>query len=241
MVKNNEKTIQESIKSVLSQNYTELEYLVIDGQSTDATFDKINKFRNKIQYAISEPDQGIYHALNKGIKQASGEIIGILNSDDIYTDPYVLAEVASQFSKDPELDILYADLVYVANNDTSRIIRKWKSKAYYPNFFEHGNVPAHPTLFLRRKVYELAGLFETKYTLAADYEFMLRIFKKFNFKSKYLSRLMVKMRLGGVTNASFKNVYRGNLEIIDAWRTNEFSMPTLLMPKRFFRRLAQYI
>ena len=179
--------------------------------------------------------------MNKGLKLATGDVIGILNSDDLYADNNVLSEVMTHFSKDPNLDILYGDLVYVKHDNIKKIIRIWKSKSYYPKFFENGDVPAHPSLFLSARVYQDAGYFNLKYRLAADYEFMLRIFKIFSFKIKYLPLVIVHMRLGGATNNSLKNIYRGNIEILKSWKENGFKIPFFLIPKRIFKRLIQFI
>jgi glycosyltransferase len=146
-----------------------------------------------------------------------------------------------QFKNDQELDILYGDLVYVKSDDTNKIVRNWKSKSYYNNFFENANVPPHPSLFVRTKVYKEACLFNLDYKLAADYEFMLRVFKKHHFKSKYINRLIIKMRLGGATNQSLSNIVNQNKEILKAWKNNGLKAPFYLMPLRIFKRLAQFI
>jgi hypothetical protein len=168
-------------------------------------------------------------------------VIGILNSDDLYQDSHVIARVMEEFKTDSELDILYGNLVYVKSNDTKKVVRNWKSKHYYNLFFEHGNVPPHPTLFVRRNVYQETGLFDLRYQLAADYELMLRMFKKHNFKSKYINTLIIKMRLGGATNQSLSNVVAQNKEILQSWENNGFNAPFYLMPLRIFKRLTQFI
>jgi glycosyltransferase len=178
--------------------------------------------------------------MNKGISLATGDIIGILNSDDIYNSLETLQNVMNSFISDNDLDILYGDLVYVKTNDTETIIRNWRGNEYHNKYFEHGNVPPHPSLFVRARVYNQAGLFNLKYRLASDYEFMLRIFKKFDFKIKYLPILIVKMRLGGATNNSIFNIIKGNAEILDAWRENGLSVPFLLMPMRLIKRVIQF-
>ncbi|MDO3642468.1 glycosyltransferase family 2 protein [Mucilaginibacter sp. L3T2-6] len=241
VVYNNEKTIEDAISSVLSQNYKNIEYIIIDGNSTDNTPNIISKHLSNINNYISEADKGIYDAMNKGIMQATGEVIGILNSDDLYHDENVISDVMIHFNNDPDLDILYGDLVYVGNEDPEKIVRRWDSVRYHRHFFELGHVPPHPSLFVKSRIYKEAGLFNTKYALAADYEFMLRIFKKFNFKSLYIQRLIVKMRLGGATNKHLKNVIKGNQEILRAWKDNGFKAPFFLMPVRIIRRLMQFI
>lgn len=241
VVYNNNETIAEAIGSVLGQTCKDIEYIIIDGGSTDGTVETINQYKGSIDKFISEPDKGIYDAMNKGLQMASGDIIGILNSDDLYADADVLKDVWQSFADNPETDILYGDLVYVKRNDVNKTVRKWQSKPYFKNFFEWGNVPPHPALFVRAGVYKQAGLFNLQYKLAADYEFMLRIFKKYNFKSEYMNRLMVKMRLGGATNKSFANIWKGNKEIWASWKNNGLTAPPQLMPSRIIKRLSQFL
>lgn len=241
VVYNNEKTIESAINSVLSQSYPDIEYIIIDGNSSDNTKSIIQNYISKINIYISEPDLGIYDAMNKGIKHATGDVIGILNSDDIYDNDLVINTVADRFINKPELNILYGDLVYVNAKDTNKIVRKWISKPYSTKFFEYGNVPPHPGLFVKRSVYNKCGLFNINYKLAADYDFMLRIFKRFGTSSEYIPRLMVRMRLGGATNNNLQNIINGNKEILDSWKTNNMKAPLLLMPLKFLKRLIQFI
>lgn len=241
VVFNNCKTINTAIESVLNQTYNDIEYIIIDGGSTDGTIEIIEKYRNKISFLVSEKDKGIYDAMNKGIMLATGDIIGILNSDDLYNNNSILEIINNEFEKDENLEILYGDLVYVDKNCISKIIRKWISCEYFDEFFEQGNVPPHPSLFLKRSVYNRVGLFNLKYKLAADYEFMLRIFKNYSFNIRYINQVLVRMRLGGATNKNFKNIYLGNKEILCAWKQNFLKPPILFIPKKIIKRLIQYI
>lgn len=241
VVYNNEKTIEDAIQSVLNQSYPNIEYVIIDGGSKDNTVSIINKYKEQLGYFVSEKDNGLYDAMNKGVKACTGDVVGILNSDDLYQDHNVIRDVMEQFNKDSNLDLLYGDLVYVKSDDTNNVVRNWKSKQYYDRFFENANVPPHPSLFVKNHVYKQAGLFDLNYALAADYELMLRIFKKYHFKSKYMHRLIVKMRLGGATNQSFKNIVNQNKEILKAWKNNDLNAPIYLMPLRIFKRLVQFI
>jgi len=240
VVYNNEKTIETAITSVLSQSYDNIEYIIIDGGSTDGTVEKIEQYRARIQKIISEPDLGIYDAMNKGIKLADSDVIGIINSDDLYIDNDVLKNVMQCFIQDPGLDIVYSDLVYVKKDEIDKVVRKWVSQPFYDKFFEQANVPPHPTLFLRKRVYDQAGLFNTDLSLAADYEFMLRIFKKFNFKSKYLNRVIIKMRLGGASTKSFENILRQNKEVLRSWKLNGLAPPPFFMLLRLITKLKQF-
>ncbi len=241
VVYNNEKTIKDALESVLGQTYKDIEYVIIDGNSSDSTVGIINNFKHKLGYFISEKDAGIYDAMNKGVLAATGDIICILNSDDLYQDSTVIETVMNQFIQNPTLDIVYGDLVYVKSDKVDKVVRNWKSNSYYNNFFENGNVPPHPSLFVKKKVYDEAGLFNLDFKLAADYEFMLRIFKKHNFKSKYINKVIVRMRLGGATNKSFSNIKKQNKEILFAWKNNNLKAPLFLMPLRIIKRLAQFI
>lgn len=241
VVYNNRETIKDAIESVLSQSYSDIEYIIIDGNSNDGTVEIIKEHSEKIAFFISENDKGIYDAMNKGIKVSTGDVIGILNSDDLYQDLTVIEAVMDQFIQDSEIDIVYGDLVYVKSDNTDHIVRKWKSETYYKRYFENGNVPPHPSLFVTSKVYKQAGVFETNYKLAADYELMLRIFKKHNFNSKYIDKVLVKMRLGGATNQSISNIIKQNKEILAAWKNNKLKTPLLIMPLRFLKRLIQFI
>ncbi|VXA95887.1 Glycosyltransferase [Flavobacterium sp. 9R] len=241
VVYNNEKTIQDAMQSVLGQTYKNIEYVIIDGNSKDSTVNLINEYKDQLGYFISEKDKGLYDAMNKGINACTGDVIGILNSDDLYQDSEIITAVMEHFNNDPALDIVYGDLVYVKSEDTNKVVRNWKSKEYYNLFFENANVPPHPSLFVRRKVYKEIGLFDLQFKLAADYELMLRMFKKHNFKSKYINRLIIKMRLGGATNQNYTNIINQNKEILKAWKVNGLQAPFYLMPLRIIKRLSQFI
>ena len=241
VVYNNERTIKDALESVLGQSYRDIEYVIIDGKSKDNTVTIIDEYTDKLGYFISEKDNGLYDAMNKGIQAATGDVIGILNSDDLYQDFDVIADVMEQFNNDSTLDILYGNLVYVKSDDVNKIVRNWKCKPYYNRFFENGNVPPHPALFVKKSVYDKVGLFNLDYKLAADYELMLRMLKKYDFKIKYIDRLIVKMRLGGATNQSYKNIINQNKEIVRSWKDNSLKAPFYLMPVRIFKRLIQFI
>ena len=240
VVFNGESTLEDSINSVISQNYKDLEYIIIDGNSTDNTINIINSYKDHISYFISETDGGIYDAMNKGIALASGDVVGILNSDDLYQSPNVLNLVMEQFKNDNSIDIVYGDLVYVKSYNVNHVVRYWKSKPFNKYFFEMGNVPPHPSLFLKRKIYDEAGMFNLKYRLAADYEYMLRIFKNYKYNSKYINETIVRMRLGGATNKNISNILKQNREIYNAWSNNNLSLPFFLMPLRIIKRVLQF-
>lgn len=235
---NSEKTIEATIKSVLNQTHKDIEYIIIDGGSKDKTIEIINKYRDKISKIISEPDEGIYDAMNKGIKLATGEIIGILNSDDLYFDEFVIENVVKTF-KENQIDCLWGDLVYF-KNDINKFIRIWKGGKYKSGIFKTGWVPPHPTFFVKKEIYEEYGYFRLDFSVAADYELMFRFLEKYKIKRYYLPKFLVKMRTGGSAN-KLKNIIRGNLECIRAWKINGIKMPAYTPVLRFLRRIFQIL
>lgn len=209
---NSAKTIRDTIDSVAIQDYHSVEHIVVDGGSNDGTTEIITHSPSIATY-VSESDQGIYDAMNKGIAMASGEIIGILNADDFYTSDNVLSQVAKVF-EDPCVDACYADLVYVRQDNPDEIVRYWKSRSYKPGLFRHGWMPAHPTFFCRKSVYERFGKFDLNYKIAADVELLFRFLEKYQIKSVYLPKTLIKMRLGGTTNQSWRNIKTQNAEVL---------------------------
>lgn len=211
---NSAKTIEQTLCSVLAQNYQPVEYIVIDGGSTDQTLAIIEKYRADISMLISEPDKGIYDAMNKGLCCATGEIVGLINADDIYADERVISKIAKPFS-DPSIQACFGDLVYFFQ-DPENIIRYWRAGSFIPGLFAKGWNPPHPTFFVRRHVYQNYGLFNTDYPLGGDVELMMRFLEKHRIKSVYLPEVLVKMRLGGVSNRGIKNIIEQNKSILRA-------------------------
>jgi len=222
VVWNNKKTIKNAIESVLGQTYNNLEYIIIDGASTDGTVEIINSYGSKISKFLSEPDKGLYDAMNKGLKLATGDIVGILNSDDFYVDDKVIEKVAKVF-KDKKVDSVYADLVYVKPDDLENVVRYYDSSHFDPNKFAYGWMPAHPTFFVKREIYDQYGYFKTDYKIAADYELLVRFLKKYKISYYYLNEVIVKMRTGGISTSGLKSNYILNKEIIQACRENGVS------------------
>ena len=238
-VYNNSKSISSAINSVLSQKDINLEYIIIDGGSTDGTVDIIKSYGGKITKFISEPDKGIYDAMNKGIRMASGDVIGILNSDDMYADDAVLKDVAETFER-TGADAVYGDLVYVDKDDTNKVVRYWKSGPYKPGSFRKGWHPAHPALFVRKAIYDKYGVFDTSFDISADFELMLRFFEKHSIKTVYLPRVLVKMRMGGESNRSLANIIKGNVNILCAfWKNGIFVTPFYTL-KRAWEKMKQF-
>jgi glycosyltransferase involved in cell wall biosynthesis len=225
-------TISDCLESVKSQT-VKAEHIIIDGRSVDKTL-AIARSYPHVSKLISETDSGIYDAMNKGITAASGEIIGILNSDDYYANPDVLEKVVSVFA-DPAIDTCYGDLVYVDSIDTKMIIRNWKSGSYDLRNFYMGWMPPHPTFFVRRKVYEQYGMFNLDLGSAADYELMLRFLVKHKVSTVYIPEVLVKMRAGGVSNESLRNRLKANRMDRYAWKVNgikPYPWTTCLKPLR---------
>jgi glycosyltransferase involved in cell wall biosynthesis len=219
---NSEATIGSTIMSVLEQTYKNIEYIIIDGGSIDNTVSTIRKYEQEFNgnlFWLSEPDNGLYDAMNKGIRIASGDIISFINSDDLFCDKLALEKVVKVFANNSKLDSVYADLYYVSQYNTDKIVRKWISGE--KRLFSLGWHPAHPTLYLKKEVYEKFGLFNLDFKLAADFEIMLRFFDKYKISSIYLPESLVKMRLGGESNKSFKNIFWQNIECIKAFEVNK--------------------
>ena len=223
---NSEETISDTIQSVLSQDYKDVEYIIVDGKSTDRTLEIIQSIKSRIKL-ISEKDRGIYDAMNKGIAHARGEILGFLNADDIYADDSALQTVAQCFSDDPRLDACYSDLIYVDQFDKSHTVRYWRSSPFVQGSFSRGWCPPHPTFFVRRSVYERFGGFDLSYRFAADNELMMRFLEVHKLRVKYVPDVLVKMRLGGTTNKSWRNVWVQNQEVVRALQSHGLA-PNLL-------------
>ena len=216
---NSAKTIEETIQSVTSQTYQNIEYIIIDGASTDRTIHIINQYSDQISKLVSEKDEGIYDAINKGLKLATGEIIGILNSDDTYAHSRVIENVVRRFEEEG-VDSVYGDLKYVSRVDRNKTIRYWKSGVYNRKKFVYGWMPPHPTFFVKREIYEQFGIFDTNLKSAADYELMLRFLYKHKVSAAYNEEVMVYMKTGGQSNASLINHLLGNHEDRKAWGKN---------------------
>ena len=241
---NSGRTIKDTIESVLCQTFTDYEYIIVDGCSKDGTLDVVNqyipKFEGRLRY-ISEPDKGIYDAMNKGFKMAKGEILMLINSDDLFARPDALEKVVKSFDEHPDVDCVYANLYYVSADNTDNIVRVWKTGEQRP--FRKGWLPAHPTFYVKKEVYEQYGYFNLSYPLAADFELMLRFVEKHHIKLQYLPEYLVKMRLGGATSKNLHNIIQQDKECMRAFKENglessPFYLVYRLLPKvkQFFRK-----
>lgn len=215
---NSAETIEDTIRSILSQGYKDIEYIVVDGGSTDGTLEILTKYQAQISKCISEPDNGIYEAMNKGIKSSTGNIIATLNSDDLYANETIVSQMV-KFMQVNDLDAAYGDLIYVDRNNTDHITRIWKPGEYKRGAFYYGWAIPHPTFFCRKEIFERHGYFNNRFQVAADFELMLRFIEKHQIKVGHLPKVIVKMRTQGKANI-LRGVIRGNWEIISSFRLN---------------------
>jgi glycosyltransferase involved in cell wall biosynthesis len=240
VARNSASTISATIDSVLAQQHSEIEYIIVDGASVDGTQEVVERYGARISRFISEPDRGIYDAMNKGLTLASGDVIGILNSDDEYADDRVLTDVVRRL-EDSGADGVYGDLVYVDRIDTSRVLRRWKAGDYRYGAFKWGWMPPHPTFFVRRVIYERFGCFTSDFRTAADYELMLRFIHRYKRPVTYLPRVVTRMRAGGASNFSMLQRIEAYREDHRAWCENQLSPGfTTLLLKRL-RKISQFL
>ncbi|PZM82069.1 MAG: glycosyltransferase [Candidatus Margulisiibacteriota bacterium] len=240
VVYNNYQTIEHTILSVFGQTYSDIEYIVVDGGSTDGTLDIINKYKDKISVIISEKDEGIYDAMNKGIKLATGMVIGTLNADDMFYDTNVLVDVANVFDEN-KVVCCYGNLIYVDRVDTEKITRRWISRQFEEGLFSKSWTPAHPTFYCKREMFERYGYYRLDFEIAADVELMYRFIQKHRITSKYIPRMMVKMRNAGISNQGLKSTITITREMKKAIVENggRFNLIKYLFYKGF--KIIQFI
>ena len=231
---NSETTITETIESVIRQNYKNIEFIIIDGGSLDNTLSIVNSKKKYISTLISEPDNGVYDAMNKGIQLATGEAIGFLNSDDLYAHDEVLSKVSSIFEDNSLIDACFSDLIYTAKFDTSKNIRYWKSNDFSQGLFSKGWSPPHPTFFVRSSIYKKFGNFNLNYNIASDIDLMMRFLEVKKINTYYIPEVMVKMRMGGISNKNLKNIIKLNKEILYALKSYD-------LPNNYFTFFANKI
>lgn len=237
-VYNNKTSVLDAIRSVRQQTYPNIEHIIIDGGSTDGTIELIQNLDPKPSIFISEPDKGIYDALNKGVKLASGDVIGFMHSDDIFAAEDIVAKVAQQF-EERSVDTVYGDLQYVRKDDPTKVVRHWQSCPFDIAMLQKGWMPPHPTVYLRKKVYDRFGFFDTSFRIAADYDFMLRIFRDNLRTTVYIPEVLVKMRVGGESN-SIKNYIRKWKEDYRALKRNKIGGIEVLTVKNL-SKLKQFL
>lgn len=236
VVWNNATTIKDAIDSVLNQTYKNIEFIVVDGASTDGTVEIIKSYGNQISKFVSEKDKGLYDAMNKGIKLATGDVVGILNSDDFYIDEFVIEKVINEFES-KKVDSVYADLVFVKPENIDKIVRYYDSSYFNPSKFAYGWMPAHPTFFVKKEVYEKYGVFKTDYKIAADYEILTRFLAKNKISYSYIKESIVKMRMGGASTSGLKSNYILNKEIIRACKENDIYTNWLMILSKYPKKI----
>ncbi|MBS1750639.1 MAG: glycosyltransferase [Bacteroidetes bacterium] len=235
---NSAATIRDTLECIRLQDYSDVEHIIIDGGSTDGTLEIVREFPH-VQKIISEKDEGIYDAMNKGIAASSGNVIGILNSDDIYTDSSVISLIAKTFAT-AQVMASYADLQFVQRDNLEKVVRTWKAGNYNRRSFYYGWMPPHPTFFVRKEVYDKAGTFNKSLKSAADYELMLRVLLKYEIPAHYINKVIIKMRVGGMSTASFKNRIKANIQDRMAWKINDLSPHPFTLYLKPVRKLGQF-
>jgi len=234
---NAEQTIETCIRSVIKQDFGNLEYIIIDGNSTDNTVNIIKQHQQYITHFISEQDKGIYDAMNKGIALATGDVVGVLNADDYFADDTVLSLIADSFKKS-DAEILYGDLDYV--NDTGKVIRKWRSGDFKRRNLDFGWMPPHPTFYCKRHLFDDLGMYNLDYGTAADYELMIRFLYTNRLPAFYLKKVIVKMKTGGTSNQSLKNRLKATINDFRAMRTNRIIFPLVTIILKPARKIIQF-
>ena len=225
-------TLRDTLESILSQSYSDYEVLIIDGGSKDNTKqivdEYISKFNGRLKWYTGK-DKGLYDAMNKGIARATGDVVGILNSDDFYADPDVLAAIAEGCG---DVDAVYGDLDFVDATDTGKVVRQWRGSQHEPGAFLKGWHPAHPTFYARREFYNRLGGFDISFDVSADFELMLRFIEKGRLSNRYIPKTFVKMRMGGESTGSLSKIIQGNKNVLRAFRKNGFKVPQFYLVRR---------
>jgi len=241
---NSEKYIRSTIESVLNQTYENIEYIVIDGCSKDGTVaitkEYEPKFNGRMKW-ISESDKGIYDAMNKGIKMATGDVVGILNSDDFYIENTVIKQVVDTFVQNKETQIVFGDVLFVNPDNLDKTVRYYRSKNFTPKRFRFGFMPAHPTFFTYKTNFDKIGYYKIKYTIAADFELLLRFMLLSKLKYKYIPLVFMKMRTGGISTKSYKSKIILNKEIARACKENGIKTNTFYIYSKYFIKIFEFI
>ncbi len=239
---NSAKTLKDTIQSVLRQTNKDFEYLIIDGGSTDETIDIVksyeSEFSGRLKW-VSEKDEGIYDAMNKGIKMASGDVVGILNSDDYFTSDDILQTVDNAF-KSHEIDAIYGDIHFIRDGNPQKCVRYYSSRMFRPFWLRFGFMPAHPSFYCKREVFEKAGLYSLDYKIGADYEMMVRLFKKYRIMSQYINKDFVTMRTGGASNNNVRSRITLINEDVKACKENGVYTNSLFVMLKFMYKIFEF-
>lgn len=237
---NSAATIADTLRSIATQTHADIEHLVVDGGSSDDTLQIVRAQGRSDLKLVSEPDRGIYDAMNKGLAMATGDIVGFLNSDDMYADARVLERVAQAF-RDPRVDVVYGDIVFVSAHDTSRVVRLWTSRPYVAGLCSRGWMPPHPSFYVRRTVYEEHGAYDLRFPAAADFEMSLRLLDIAKTTSAYIPHVQVRMRMGGQSTRSIRNIISGSREVSRACRKHGLSGGVRFAVMRLLVKVPQFL
>lgn len=240
---NSARTVRDTFNSVLSQTYRDIEYIVVDGLSTDGTTDIIREFEprfgGRLRW-VSEKDKGIYDAMNKGIFMATGDVVGVLNSDDLFFDENVVADIAAAF-RENDVDCIYGNLKFVSHDDITKVVREWKGSQHRPGAFLRGWHPAHPTFYARRECYDRYGGFDLSIDISADFDLMLRFIEKHGISNLYVDRNFIWMRTGGESTGSLRRIMRGNGNVLRSFRKNGYHVTSLYLLRRWMPKLRNLL
>lgn len=235
---NSASTIRDAIDSVIAQNYPDIEHIIVDGVSRDNTLDIVKSYGDKIAKIISEPDKGIYDAMNKGIQVATGDIVGILNSDDFFTSNDVVSTIVETF-KNNDIDALYADVHFVNPDNLNKCVRYYSSKIFRPSLFRFGFMPAHPSFYMRKECYEKFGFYSLDYKIASDYDLLIRYLYKEKINYQYVKKDFVTMRTGGVSTENFQSRVTLNKEIVTACKKYGIYTNIFLLSLKYFYKIFE--
>lgn len=233
-------TLGDTLRSLAEQTHRDFEHIVVDGGSTDGTRELLQAHDSQIGKVITDREPGLWHAMNIGLQAATGDVIAFLNADDFYTHNRVLEQVAKIFA-DRNVDACYADLIYVSREDTSKTIRYWRSRHFEPGLFRRGWMPAHPTFFVRSRVYRELGGFDEKFKRQADFDLTMRFLEVHRIRAKYVNDIWVTMRMGGVSNARWRDVLRGNIEAYRIANSNGLKVGPAFIAVKMLSRLSQFV
>ncbi|MDA3834764.1 MAG: glycosyltransferase family 2 protein [Spirochaetales bacterium] len=236
---NSESTIRDTIESVLSQSYPDIEYIIVDGGSSDETVAIIDEYKDRIAIVVSEPDKGIYDAMNKGIKLATGDVVGILNSDDFYQNNGVIKDVVCQFDSFPDSDLVFGDVVFVVPDKLKKIVRYYRSSHFKPWKLRFGWMPAHPATFIKKHAYDQIGFYSLDFEISSDYEMFVRLLLVHKLRFSRMNKVLVRMRMGGVSTAGIKSRLLLNKEIVRACRGNGVYTNLLFVLSKFPFKLME--
>lgn len=232
--------IDETLRSVIMQDYPDIEHIVIDGGSTDGTQDRVRRYSECIAHFVSEPDGGVYDAMNKGLRMATGEVVAFVNAGDMIATRHTVSRMAQAFSQSG-LGAVYGDVLMVDPDDIHKVRRFWKGGAYRHDNFKRGWMPPHPGTYIRKSAYDRFGLFNTELEVGADYELLFRMLYRHRLPARYIPHVAVRFRLGGMSNASLSHVLKANIEVRRSWRLNGFQAPPLLVTRKLWSKVMQFL